>query len=82
MKWDAYPDAAYYKLSIHADIAAGAKTEYDHIGRRVDGTSFALDKPLAPSTYTCKVEAHNSDDVKLSQTASDVKFTVTGEPTN
>jgi hypothetical protein len=78
-KWDAYPDAAYYKLSFYADTASGAKPEYDFIGRRVDGTSFALDKPLAPGTYTCKVEAYNGNDVKLSQTASDIKFTVTGE---
>src|SRR6185436_18242557 len=31
VKWDAYPDAAYYKFSIHADSATDAKTEYDYI---------------------------------------------------
>jgi hypothetical protein len=78
-KWEAYPDAAYYKLSIYADTNSGAKPEYDFIGRRVDGTSFALDKPLTPGTYTARVEAYNGNDVKLSQSPGDIKFTVTGD---
>jgi hypothetical protein len=79
VKWDAYPDAAYYKFSIHADGASGAKTEYDYINKRVDGLSYVLDKPLSPGSYTCKVEAYNGNDIKLSQSSSDIKFTVTGE---
>ena len=78
VKWDAYPDAAYYKFSIFADSASGAKTEYDYINKRVDGLSYVLDKPLSPGSYTCKVEAYNGNDVKLSQSSSDIKFTVTG----
>ena len=80
VKWDSYPDAAYYKFSIYADSSSEAKTEYDYINKRVDGSSFVLDKPLSPGTYTCKVEAYNSNDIKLSQSSSDIKFTVTGEP--
>lgn len=80
VKWDAYPDAAYYKFSIYADSSSGATTEYDYIGKRVDGLSYVLDKPLSPGAYTCKVEAYNSNDIKLSQSADDIKFTVTGEP--
>lgn len=80
VKWDAYSDAAYYKFSIHADTASGAKTEFDYINRRIEGLSYVLDKPLSPGSYTCKVEAFNGDDIKLSQSASDIKFTVTGEP--
>lgn len=80
VKWDAYPDAAYYKFSIFADTASGAKAEYDYINKRVDGAvSYALDKPLTPGSYTCKVEAYNGNDIKLSQSSSDIKFTVTGE---
>jgi hypothetical protein len=79
VKWDAYPDAAYYKFSIYADSSSGATTEYDYINKRVDGLSYVLDKPLSPGSYTCKVEAYNSQDIKLSQSASDIKFTVTGE---
>lgn len=79
VKWDSYPDAAYYKLSVYADSSTGAKTEYDYINKRVDGLSYVLDKPLSPGSYTCKVEAYNSNDIKLSQSSSDIKFTVTGE---
>ena len=79
VKWDAYPDAAYYKFSIHADSTTGASTEYDYINKRVDGTSFVLDKPLSPGSYTCQVQAFNSNDVKLAESADDIKFSVTGE---
>jgi len=79
VKWDAYPDAAYYKFSIHADSSTGAQTEYDYINKRVDGTSYVLEKPLSPGSYTCEVVAYNGNDVKLSESADDIKFTVIGE---
>lgn len=79
VKWDAYPDAAYYKFSIYADSSSDAKTEYDYINKRIDGLSYVLDKPLSPGSYTCRVEAYNGSDVKLSQSSGDIKFTVTGE---
>jgi hypothetical protein len=79
VKWDAYPSAAYYKFSIYADTSSGATTQYDFINKRVDGVSYVLDKPLSPGAYTCKVEAFNANDVKLSQSPDDIKFTVTGE---
>ncbi|HEY0077000.1 MAG TPA: hypothetical protein VGB73_00015 [Pyrinomonadaceae bacterium] len=79
VKWDAYPDAAYYKFSLYADSSSGAKTEYDYINKRVDGVSYTLDKPLAPGTYTCRVEAYNVNDRRLAQSPDDIKFTVTGE---
>ena len=78
VKWDSYPDAAYYKFSIFADSSSGATTDYDYINKRVDGLSYVLDKPLSPGSYTCKVEAYNHNDVKLSQSSSDIKFTVKG----
>jgi hypothetical protein len=78
VKWDAYPDAAYYKFSINADSSSGAETNYDYINKRIDGLSYALDKPLAPGTYTIRVEAYNGNDIKLSESADDIKFTVTG----
>jgi hypothetical protein len=79
VKWDAYPDAAYYKFSIHADSSTDAKTEYDYINKRVDGTSYLLEKPLSSGSYTCKVAAYNSNDVKLAESADDIKFSVTSE---
>jgi hypothetical protein len=78
VKWNAYPDAAYYKFSIYADSSTGAQTEYDYINKRVDGLSYALDKPLSAGSYTCKVEAYNDNDTKLAESSSDIKFTVTG----
>jgi hypothetical protein len=79
VKWDTYPDAAYYKFSVYADSSTGAQTEYDYINKRVDGLSYVLDKPLSPGSYTCKAEAYNSNDIKLSESSRDIKFTVTGE---
>ena len=76
VKWDAYPDAAYYKLSIFADTATGAEAPYDYIGRRVEDVSIVLDKPLKPGSYNAKIEAYNGSDRKLAQSASDIKFTV------
>lgn len=76
VKWDAYPDAAYYKVSLHGE--ASTTTDYDHIGKRVDGTSYALGKPLAAGEYRVRVEAFNANDVKLAEAPSDMKFGVTG----
>ena len=78
LKWAPYADAAYYKFSIYADTASGAETNYDYINKRVDGVSYTLDKPLAPGSYTVKVEAYNGNDTKLAQSQDDIKFTVTG----
>ena len=76
LKWDAYPDAAYYKFSIFADSSSGAATNYDYINKRVEDVTFSLDKPLAPGNYTAKVEAYTAGDRKLAQTANDLKFSV------
>jgi hypothetical protein len=78
VKWEPYPDAAYYKFSIYADSSTGAETQYDYINKRVDGQSYVLDKPLSPGSYTCKVVAYNGNDTKLSESADDIKFAVTG----
>jgi hypothetical protein len=79
VKWEPYPDAAYYKMSVFADTNTGAQPNYDYINRRIDGLSYALDKPLVPGSYNVRVEAFNGNDVKLSQSSGDIKFTVTGE---
>ncbi|HUR96779.1 MAG TPA: carboxypeptidase-like regulatory domain-containing protein [Pyrinomonadaceae bacterium] len=76
VKWEAYPDAAYYKFSIHADSSGGGETVYDYINKRVEDVSFVLDKPLKPGSYTCEVEAYNANDKKLATSADDIKFTV------
>ncbi len=76
IKWDAYPDAAYYKVSIHGDSTTGAETPSDYINKRVDDPTLAIDKPLKAGTYNPKIEAYNSNDRRLAQSPNDVKFTV------
>jgi hypothetical protein len=78
VSWEAYPDAIYYKYSIHGDTASGAETNYDYIGKRIDGTTVTLDKPLSPGTYIPRIESYGANDRRLSQSSQDIKFTVTG----
>jgi hypothetical protein len=78
VNWESYPDAAYYKFSINADSSGGGETNLDYINKRIDGTSYVLDKPLKPGSYQCTVTAYNGNDVKLSESSSDIKFTVSG----
>jgi hypothetical protein len=76
IKWEPYPDAAYYKFSINADSSSGGETEYDFINKRVDGTSYVLDKPLKPGSYKVQIEAFNANDIKLSESSDEIKFSV------
>src|SRR5262245_29088943 len=73
LKWESYPDAAYYKLSVNANDHL---VESPYVNKRVDGTSFSVDKPLQSGTYRWKVEAYNSDNRKLSESGDDIEFTV------
>jgi len=72
-KWDAYPDAAYYKLTLTPDEHL---SESRFTNQRVDGTSFKSPKPLEKGSYRWKVEAFNSADKKLSESADDITFNV------
>ena len=76
VKWEAYPDAAYYKMSIHADSSTTAKTDLDFVGKRVDDPTFTLTKPLPAGDYNVRIDAFNANDRKLAQTSNDFKFTV------
>jgi hypothetical protein len=73
LKWEAYPDAAYYKFSVFAEDP-GVTSNY--INERVEATSFALDKPLAKGTYRWRVEAFSGSDRKLSESGDNIKFTI------
>jgi hypothetical protein len=73
LKWDAYPDATYYKFSIFSDDASVSSP---YVNERVDGTSFTIDKTLEKGTYRWQVEAYNSSDKKLAESSRDIKFTV------
>lgn len=75
IKWDAYPDAAYYKFGLYPKEV---KVTSPYINEKVEGNSFKADKPLVNGEYSLKIEAYNANDIKLSQLNDDVKFTVTG----
>ncbi|HYH84649.1 MAG TPA: hypothetical protein VEX60_04150 [Pyrinomonadaceae bacterium] len=74
LKWDAYPDAAYYKFSIYPEEMSFTSP---YINERVEDTSFSIDKPLQKGTYRWQVTAYNGSDQKLSESDRDIKFTVT-----
>jgi hypothetical protein len=74
LKWEPYPEAAYYKFSVYPQEATATAP---YVNERVEATSFAVDKPLPKGTYRWQVEAYNGNDQKLSESARDIKFTVT-----
>ncbi|HEX8130748.1 MAG TPA: hypothetical protein VF527_16730 [Pyrinomonadaceae bacterium] len=73
LKWDSYPDASYYKFSIFPD---NASVTAPYVNERIEGTSFAIDKPLEKGTYRWQVEAYNSSDRKLAESGDNIKFTI------
>ena len=74
IKWDAYPDAAYYKFGMYAkDPTVTAP----YVNEKVEVTSFKTDKPLTDGEYNLKVEAFNANDVKLAATEF-ITFKVSG----
>lgn len=77
LKWQEYPEAAYYKLSL---FPSGTSVTSPYIGQRVEATTFAADKPLPKSEYRIQLEAYNGSDQKIAESAGDVKFTVTDGP--
>lgn len=79
LKWQAYPDAAYYKFSIYPEDSSFTSP---YINERVDDISFGLVKPLQKGTYRWQVTAYNSDDKKLSESSRDIKFTITDGPSS
>lgn len=74
LKWQDYPDAAYYKLSLYA---SDSSVTSPYIGQRVEATTFPADKPLPKGEYRVQLEAYNDADQKLAESAKDIKFTVT-----
>ena len=73
LKWDPYPDAAYYKFSLSPDHHMITPP---YVNERVEAASFKVNKPLEKGSYRWKVEAYNGADRKLSETSDEIKFTV------
>jgi hypothetical protein len=73
LKWDSYPEAAYYKFSIYPETPTVTSP---YVNERVEATSFQIDKPLEKGTYRWQVNAFNRDDRKLAESGDDIKFTI------
>lgn len=73
LKWEAYPNAAYYKFTLYPD---NHQITPPYMNERVEAATFKVNKPLEKGTYRYTVEAYNSDDKKLSETPDDIRFTV------
>ena len=73
LKWESYPDAAYYKFTLYPD---NHQITPPYMNERVEAASFKVNKTLEKGTYRYTVEAYNSDDKKLSETPDDIRFTV------
>lgn len=71
LKWQAYPDATYYKLNLYPKDTK-AQGIYN---QKVNSNALILEKPLVKGTYTWKIEAYNGDDKKLSETQDGISFT-------
>src|SRR5215470_4267172 len=69
LKWEAYPNAAYYKFTLYPD---NHQVTPPYVNQRVDDASFKVNKTLEKSTYRFKVEAFNSSDKKLSESSDDI----------
>jgi hypothetical protein len=73
LKWEPYPDAAYYKFTLYPD---DHQITPPYIKERVDAATFKVNKTLEKGTYRYQVEAYNSADKKLSETSDDIRFTI------
>jgi hypothetical protein len=73
LKWEPYPDAAYYKLTLYPD---DHQITPPYVKERVEAATFKVNKTLGKGTYRYQVEAYNSADKKLSETPDDIRFTI------
>lgn len=74
LKWDAYPDAAYYKINLYAE--GGGLPPISN--ERVDDPNYTVTENLTNGKYRFKVVAYNANDRKLAESSDDIKFTVSG----
>lgn len=75
LKWEKYPDAAYYKFGLYP-YERSVNSPY--INQKAEGESFKFEKPLEAGKYRLKIDAYNSNDVKLSGLKEDIIFSVSG----
>ncbi len=73
LKWDAYPDAAYYKVSL-----SGKGTSIFSFNEKAEGTNILVNKPMPAGEYRLTVTAFNANDVKLSESGDGIEFSAQG----
>ncbi len=76
LKWEKYPDAAYYKFGLYP---AESSVTSPYINQKAEGETFKFEKPLTAGKYRLKMDAYNSNDVKLSGLKEDIEFSVSGD---
>lgn len=76
IKWDAYPDAAYYELSVSPE---NFDTDSSISNEKVEGTSYKVAKNLKSGKYSLGLTAYNANKKKLAEMAENVEFTVAAD---
>ncbi len=71
LTWASYPDADYYKITLYPD--QGDAIVYE---KQVNETSMRLDLLPVNCGYRWRVEAFNSDRIKIAETAKPFDFVV------
>lgn len=73
VKWEAYPDASFYRLNVQPeDYDADSTVSNVEVGTN----EYSVPKILKPGKYTITLTAFNEDRIKLSELKDPVKFTV------
>lgn len=76
IKWDAYPDAAYYELWLSPE---NYDTDSSINNEKVEGTSYKVEKNLKSGKYSLKLTAFNANKKKLAEMAESLNFTVAAD---
>lgn len=71
LSWDAYPDASYYKITLHPD-----KGDFIYLDRKVEDTKITVENDLVDCRYDFKVEAYNKNDIKIAESSDRVNFNI------
>lgn len=71
LKWEAYPDAAYYKITMYPE-----KGDAVFSGKKIEDTKYTPEDELQDCKYRLKVEAYSKDDIKIAEINDELKFTV------
>ena len=72
LEWEAYPDAAYYKIYLTPD-----EGEAVFVDRRVDENALSVELLPVSCEYRWQLEAFNADRVKIAESGDYFTFQVT-----